>query len=212
MSDELQNGQQNSTEPEVTSTSDDSSTEETTTQGEEVTEGQQSEQQEQESSDGDESEESGVPEKYELSLPENSLLNDESLSKLSETAKELGLSNEQAQKLVESQNDAVSNYQQQAEQNWKQQIDSWSDAVKNDKEMGGDNFDQTITHAQAAIEKFAPPEFKDALNESGYGNHPELVRTFARIGKWIGEDNPVGAQSSNGGERRVADKLYGNNN
>lgn len=210
MSDAPKDGQQDSTEPEVKSTDEtvsDSSEEETTTA--ETSESEQESGKEEESESSESKDE--VPDEYDLKLSDDSLLNEDALSKLSETAKELGLTNEQAQKLVDSQNDAVRNYQQQAEENWKQQIDSWSEAVKNDKEMGGEKFDETVSLAQSAIEKFAPAEFKDALNESGYGNHPELVRTFARIGKWIGEDTPAAAQSDGGGSRRVADKFYGKN-
>ena len=36
---------------------------------------------------------------------------------------------------------------------------------------------------------FATPELKKALNETGFGNHPELVRLFVKIGKSLSEDS-----------------------
>jgi len=48
-----------------------------------------------------------------------------------------------------------------------------------------------------------------ALDQTGMGNHPELVRTFAQIGKAISEDKiHMGNQSH--GERSAADILYPN--
>src|SRR5688572_20896218 len=51
-----------------------------------------------------------VPEKYDLKLPEGSLLEAAQMEKISAYAKEKGLSNEQAQELLERENDAVSGY------------------------------------------------------------------------------------------------------
>ena len=36
---------------------------------------------------------------------------------------------------------------------------------------------------------FATPALKAALNETGFGNHPELVRLFVKIGKSLSEDS-----------------------
>lgn len=160
--------------------------------------------------EGEEESADEVPESYDLKLPEDSQLSDDELAKISDTAKELKLTNEQAQKLVDMQADAESAFQEKAETKWKQLTESWVEEVKTDKDLGGDNFEQTMKLADTAMTQFATPEFKEALNESGYGNHPELVRVFARIGKVMAEDNPIGGQANQGGERSTADVLYPN--
>jgi type I site-specific restriction endonuclease len=190
-----------------------------TDEQEQVTEQQSDEQQqvsedaateESDQQEGEESSSDEVTESYELKAPDDSQLSDDDLAKISETAKELKLTNEQAQKLVDMQADAESAFQQKADENWKQLTESWVEEVKADKDLGGDNFTQTMQDAGKAVEKFATPEFKEALESSGYGNHPELVRVFARIGKAMGEDNPIGGQANQGGERSTADVLYPN--
>ncbi|MEC7472463.1 MAG: hypothetical protein VX946_03765 [Pseudomonadota bacterium] len=42
-----------------------------------------------------------------------------------------------------------------------------------------------------AIEKFGSPELRQVLNDSGLGNHPELVKFCHRIGKAISDDSLV---------------------
>ena len=71
------------------------------------------------------------------------------------------------------------------------QIEAWVGEIKADKEIGGANFDTSVRHAQAAAKKFGSPEFLAALDATGMGSHPELVRVFARIGKAMAEDTFV---------------------
>lgn len=216
MADDIDNGEQTSTEPEV-SNSEDTATDQETTEQENSDSQDPEKDGDAKESDGDEKskdddkasdKDSDVPESYDLKAPEDSLLNDDAVKQVEETAKELGLTNEQAQKLLDQQNEAVSNYQKQAVDNWQKQQDQWLEAVKSDKELGGDNFDENIKQARTALDKFASKEFVDALDESGYGNHPELVRTFARIGKMLGEDSPLSGESNQGGKQTLAEKFY----
>lgn len=57
------------------------------------------------------------------------------------------------------------------------------------------------------MDKFGSPELKQYLNETGLGNHPELVRIFANIGKAMSEDGLVTGNS--GGVKSAADVLFG---
>ena len=93
--------------------------------------------------------------------------------------------------------------EQQAAQ-WQQQIEQWAEQVKADKDLGTD---ASIGAAQKAMDKFGSPELKQYLNETGLGNHPELVRIFANIGKAMSEDGLVTGNS--GGAKSAADVLFG---
>lgn len=146
-----------------------------------------------------------APEKYEFKTAEGQELDAEAVKAFEPIAKELNLSNEQAQKLVDMYGSKIMPklVEQQAAQ-WQQQIEQWAEQVKADKDLGTD---ASIGAAQKAMDKFGSPELKQYLNETGLGNHPELVRIFANIGKAMSEDGLVTGNS--GGAKSAADVLFG---
>jgi len=145
-----------------------------------------------------------APEKYEFAAPEGQALDANALAVFEPIAKELGLTQEQAQKLV----DIYPQIQQQQAEAWSKQIADWGEQVKADKEIGGDKFNASVGLAQRALDQFGNPELREYLNESGLGNHPALVRFCAKVGKSIAEDSFV--VPNQGGQRSAADILYGN--
>lgn len=145
-----------------------------------------------------------APEKYEFVAPEGQELDANALSVFEPIAKELGLTQEQAQKLV----DIYPQIQQQQAEAWSKQIAEWGEQVKADKEIGGDKFNASVGLAQRALDQFGNPELREYLNASGLGNHPALVRFCAKVGKSMAEDSFV--VPNQGGQRSAADILYGN--
>lgn len=145
-----------------------------------------------------------APEKYEFAAPEGQELDANALAVFEPIAKELGLTQEQAQKLV----DIYPQIQQQQAEAWSKQIADWGEQVKADKEIGGDKFNASVGLAQRALDQFGNPELREYLNASGLGNHPALVRFCAKVGKSMAEDSFV--VPNQGGQRSAADILYGN--
>lgn len=145
-----------------------------------------------------------APEKYEFAAPEGQALDANALAVFEPIAKELGLTQEQAQKLV----DIYPQIQQQQAEAWSKQIAEWGEQVKADKEIGGDKFNASVGLAQRALDQFGNPELREYLNASGLGNHPALVRFCAKVGKSMAEDSFV--MPNQGGQRSAADILYGN--
>jgi hypothetical protein len=85
--------------------------------------------------------------------------------------------------------------------------ESWANAVEADKEIGGDRLKQTQEHCKAAMARFSTPELSSLLNDTGLGNHPELVRVFSKIGKSMSEGGKF-QQGNNTSQRSAADILY----
>lgn len=150
-----------------------------------------------------------VPEKYELKLPKDSALSPEHVEKLSAYAKEQGLSNEQTQRLLERESQAVSEFAASQQAKIKETADSWFEKSKSDKEIGGEAFKQNAELAKRVVSRFGTEDFQKELNKTGLGNHPELLRVFSRIGKAMSEDQLIvpGAQAS--GKRSIESLLYG---
>jgi len=151
----------------------------------------------------------GAPEAYEFKTAEGVELDTEALKDFEPVARELNLTNEQAQKLVDAYPKILAGVQQRQVEAWQKQTQDWAADVKADKEIGGDKLTASLSKAQQALETFGTPELKEYLNETGLGNHPELVKAFVKIGKAMSEDNMVSA--GNTGQRSAAEVLYGKN-
>ncbi|ELJ5794645.1 peptidase [Enterobacter roggenkampii] len=149
----------------------------------------------------------GAPEKYEFQAAEGVELDTEALKDFEPVARDLNLTNEQAQKLVDAYPKILAGVQQRQEEAWQAQTEQWAADVKADKEIGGDKLTANLSAAQRALDQFGTPELKEYLNTTGLGNHPDLVKTFVKIGKAMSEDGMV--DGSNQGQRSAAEVLYG---
>jgi hypothetical protein len=147
---------------------------------------------------------------YELKLPEG-FKADESFTKFTEFAKASGLKAEAAQQVLDMHASAMkaavsSVHERVLSELGMKDAAQWPDALKADKEFGGAGYDANLAGARKAIAKFGSPELKAVLEQSGLGNHPELVRAFVRVGKAMAEDSVAGAGASTGnGATRSAD-------
>ncbi len=159
--------------------------------------------------DGDKKPE-GAPEAYEFKAPEGSELDKAAVEQFEPIARELNLSQEQAQKLVDLYGTKVMpQLMKQQADTWQKQVADWGTATKEDKEIGGEKFEGNLTRAKQAMDKFATPELREFLETSGMGNHPELIRVFVKVGAAMSEDSLV--TSNEKGQRSAADVLYGKN-
>jgi len=140
----------------------------------------------------------GAPEEYaEFKLPEGVELDKEQLEAFSPVAKELNLTQEKAQQLVDFYTQALKGQFDKQGEAWKETTDKWVAATKNDKEFGGIDFDKNLGFARKAIDEFGSQELIEALNFSGMGNHPAVVRAFWKIGKAMAEDGFVSGGNKN---------------
>lgn len=145
-----------------------------------------------------------------LELPEGMQLDEELMEQFAPLAKDLGLSQEQGQALVAMHTQALQSMHERVTKAFGDTVAGWAETAKTDKEIGGDKYAENVATAVKAIDRFGSPELQKALNETGMGNHPELIRFCLRIGKAISEDafGPDAGQSGEGGTRSPADVLY----
>jgi hypothetical protein len=146
-----------------------------------------------------------APEKYEFKT--NGVL-PEVLQSYSVAAKELNLSQDAAQKMLDTVV-PVMQAQQAAQLNAVKA--QWLNDSKTDKEFGGDAFEPNLAIAKKAIGAFASEGLTQMLNETGLGNHPEVIRFFYQVGKKISEDNlgsPTGQGASKQAPKTFAERMY----
>lgn len=156
----------------------------------------------------------GAPEKYEaFTLAEGIEISDDDLGEFQTIAKELNLSQANAQRLIDFESKRMAataeTVQKQLSDAFQKQQDEWITALKSDKEFGGENLDKNVGLAVKVINKFGSSELKTVLNDSGMGNNPDLIKMFNKIGKAISEDSlDTGGDVSSGAGKSIAEKLY----
>lgn len=143
-----------------------------------------------------------------FTLPEGMELDAQLLEQAAPLFKELGLNQEQAQKLVDLQAAHVQASQTGQAEAFNQLKLDWQDQSKNDSEIGGDKFEQSVSDAREALGKFGTPELTKLLNDFGIGNHPEMIRFMAKVGALTKEDVPGSTGSPTKGEKDRVSILY----
>lgn len=151
----------------------------------------------------------GAPEAYaDFKLPDGYALDAELGTEFKAAAKELNLNQDQAQKLfdlgVKSNQASAAKIQAMAATAKAQ----WQSESQSDKEIGGNQAAEHRATANKAFTSFGTPELRRLLDESGLGEHPEVIRWAYRVGKAMGNDThvPGGASASTNGARGFYDK------
>lgn len=136
-------------------------------------------------------------------MPEGVQLDETALAAADPLFKELGLTQENAQKVIDLYAKQVQAGSQSQTEAFNQLKSDWREQSKNDKEFGGDKFDENVKVGQFAITKYGTPELKQLLEDHGLGNHPEMIRFMVRVGRTLNEDVPgsSGAATSQAQDR-----------
>ncbi|HFT7639849.1 TPA: peptidase [Citrobacter freundii] len=147
----------------------------------------------------------GAPEKYEFKVGEGQELDTAALEQFEPIARELNLTNEQAQKMVDLYGTKIMPMvQKQQAESWQKTTEQWAADVKADKEIGGDKLTANLSAAQRALEQFGDQELKEYLDSTGLGNHPALVKAFIKVGKAMSEDKVVTGGHESGGSDLIS--------
>lgn len=144
---------------------------------------------------GDKGAAAGAPEKYELTPPDGfEQIDADALAEAEPVLRELNLNNEQAQKLMPAAANLVKRTLDRAEKAITDraiaQRKEWADAFEADQDLGGANKAKTLADAARAFDHYGikPGEgLRQLLDESGLGNHPDMIRFVARIGRDLDE-------------------------
>lgn len=134
-----------------------------------------------------------APEKYEFTMPDGVQVDEALLGKATPLFKELDLSQENAQKVVSWYADV-----KKAEaDNWNKEVNGWKQAVMKEH---GPKTQETMTYVAKFIDKLGGPRgdaIRQLLDDTGLGNHPDLVYLFGQGGKAISEDTFVPGSNRN---------------
>ena len=156
-----------------------------------------------------------VPDRYTLALDGFSI--DPTLVRNADPVlRDLGLSNDDANKLMPVARDIMARTQEslvrQIEDAAAVQKREWYNAFLADPEIGGARRGETEHFAAKALDALGYGDghpFRNALNASGFGNHPDMIRAFRRLGELVGEDGGlVRPMTASNRTRPVWERLY----
>lgn len=139
-----------------------------------------------------------APELYEFDVPEGmpeGFEKDEAVfDALAEASREIDLTQEQAQGLVDKVLPVM--HRRQVEQQAALH-EQWMADTKADQDIGGTKLAENLAIAKQAVKAYGNDALQELLN-SPFGSHPEVVRFLVKVGKTLSEDTFVGG--TRGGE------------
>jgi hypothetical protein len=135
------------------------------------------------------SEEAAAQPSYgDFKLPEGVTVDAESLKPATELFAETGLSQGQAQKFIDLAMARETAAAHKGVQAFVDLQNQWVSEIKADPDIGGDRLKASLASANRAIDRLDVPGLREALNFTGAGNHPAVVKAFVRLGQMIAED------------------------
>ena len=147
-----------------------------------------------------------VPEKYEFKAPEGTEFDPAILESYSGAAKEAGLTQDAAQKLIEKMAPALAS--RQAAQITAIQ-EEWKAAAIADKEFGGAKLQENLGVVRKATDTFpSGVALRALLEQTGLGSHPDVLRYLYHVGKAVSADTFVGGSSAGTGKLNPSAVLY----
>lgn len=143
--------------------------------------------------------------------PEGISIDAEAMGKFSEVAKAQGLTQAQGDALIGMWNEMQAKAAEQQSSAWNALQDKWRNEITADKEFGGQKLtSEVLPTISRAISQFGSPELKDALNITGAGNNPAVIKFVYQMAKAVTEGGPVQGKAVAQGEppRTAADIMY----
>lgn len=143
---------------------------------------------------------STVPEKYEFKAPEGVQLSDSAIEAASTVFKDLGLTQDAAQKLVDFHTSQIQAIQNEATSTYNKLRDEWRGEILKDSSLAtnGDLKPEVKAAFSKVIDSLGATEskaFREALNLTGVGDNPAFIRGFYKLAERFTEGTPVNGNS-----------------
>lgn len=166
----------------------------------------------------------GPPEKYTFTAPEGYEVDSEFVDKATPILRELGISQEGAQRLFDLVQGKVSGAEEAIYSAYEELRGKWRAELSADKVLGNgkDNLSaetqQNIAAAIGSLPADLQSAFRDAMNITGAGDNPAFVRALNHFGAGMREGkivagnqpSPLGQRAPGGSPRSAASALYPN--
>jgi hypothetical protein len=142
---------------------------------------------------------SAAPEKYDFTqvkLPEGIALDQAAVDQFTPVFKEIGLTQEQANKLVAVEAARAQARAKADADNWKQQNALWQEETK---KAFGPKLNEELAFVAKARNALVTPDLQADLDASGFSNRLPFLQFMAKIGRMVSEDNLVEGKAAHTG-------------
>lgn len=148
----------------------------------------------------------GPPETYNFAAPDGAALDTKAIESATPIFKELGLSQSQAQKLVDFYNAQTKANADQLNSTIAQVREAWRDEVAADPDIGN-KIPEVKVEIGRALDKLGDAKlvksFRETMDSTGIGDNPALIKTLFRFAKLVNEGSHVtGGGPSEEGQTR----------
>ena len=125
-------------------------------------------------------------------------MDEDALGMFIPVAKQLNLSKEQAQQVINVHAEVMHKAGEFIEQETQAMFKEWANESMKDSEIGGAKLQQNVAYAKTAIDQFGTSELKELLNATGLGNNPEMIRLLSKVGEAVSNDRFIQGKSTDG--------------
>lgn len=146
----------------------------------------------------------GAPEKYDIKLPEGFALSDEMRVEYETFSRRNNLTQEEAQAGMDQHLKMVNGLLAQIQKAGEDQRKSMHDETM--KHLGADA-QKKLANVAKMIDKYGTPELRKYLNESGAGDHVEVVKLMQKLAEAMSPDTLVQGKPSTG-KKSPADVMF----
>lgn len=148
---------------------------------------------------GDADGDQGPPEEYAFDeLPEGAELDQGLTEKVTPVFKELGLTNTQANQLAAAYAEHIQSDAEARASEWQKTNEQWVEQARKDPEISEMGWDSAVEAANKFIDTFGGAELSEAIAMGVNGNHPAVIRAFAKAGAALTDDRTETGSSSGG--------------
>ena len=133
----------------------------------------------------------GVPESYEdFTLPEDWEVPDARLTEFHDFARQRGMSQEDAQAAVDLHTSVMQEFIEKQQEVWDTTRQGWIDKAKSDPDLQDENGSSEAAFAVAkkGALSVGGEALLEALNDTGAGDHPAVIKAFFEVGRRMSED------------------------
>jgi hypothetical protein len=147
------------------------------------------------------------PEGYKLEFSPDTNVDKDLLGNFTKTAHELGITNEQAQKLGGMYEgyvkDAQLKMQKAAQEHAFSTVQNWEKEIKS-----APTYPEDRANAMKALRQFGDKELNAVLDQTYLGSHPRFFKFMAQVGKALSEPGFHGSGNGGGNDVPLRDRLW----
>lgn len=148
--------------------------------------------------DGEQGGEGGAPEAYKVTVPEGMTVDQPLVDNLTPVLQKHKVSQEAFQEIAGVYAKHLQSQQSEANKALTDEFaktqTEWQEETKKDH---GASLKEVLSYGARAIDKLGSVRLREILDDTGIGNHPEMVKFFHRVGKMLSEDDFVDPDTNN---------------